>query len=170
MFLENKWTDRIRRFLPGSPETSAQRGMTLIEIIIVIAILASLMAVLVRNFTGSAERAKEDQVRIQMSNIAQSLNTFRIDNNKYPTTEQGLQSLLSDPGGLKRWRGPYIEPNQVENPWGEKIRYECSNGLNYKLISSTSTPGKEVFYPEEAASAQPAVEQEGAGGAAQQPQ
>src|SRR3954464_7855940 len=91
------------------PSLGNSKGMTLIEIIIVVALLATLMAILVTNITGRADQAREDQARIGMSFIAQNMQLYKVHNNKYPSTEQGLQALVKDPGDSKRWRGPYIE-------------------------------------------------------------
>ena len=126
--------------------------MTLIEIIIVVALLGTLMTILITNITDKADSAKEDQSRIQLGNIAQSLQLYRVHNNQYPTTSQGLQALVSDPGNVKRWRGPYIEKGKLVDAWGFDIEYE-SDGRNYKLTS----PGKDgqlgtnfdIFYPPE---------------------
>lgn len=131
--------------------TWAMKGMTLIEIIIVIALLATLMAILVTNLTQQADSAREDQTRIQMGTIAQALQTYRIHNNRFPTTQQGLDALVSDPGNAKRWRGPYIEASKLNDPWDNPFEYE-SDGNKFQ-ISSSGIDGQfgtadDIFYPE----------------------
>src|SRR4051812_41042921 len=84
-------------------------GMSLIEIIIVVALLGTLMAYMVSNLVGQSEEVKKDQTRVGMGVIQQSLQMYRIHNNKYPTTDQGLTALLTNPGNEKSWRGPYID-------------------------------------------------------------
>lgn len=127
------------------------KGMTLIEILIVIALLGTLMAILVTNLSDTSERAKEDQARIAMGTIAQSLQLYRVHNNKYPTTAQGLDALVSNPGDSKRWRGPYIEKEKLNDPWGSPFDY-TSDGRKYEIVSagSDSTMGteKDIYYPE----------------------
>src|SRR5690606_6581853 len=81
-----------------------KRGMSLIEIIIVVALLGTLMAYMVSNLINTSEEAKKDQTKLAMGVIQQALQMYRIHNNRYPTAEQGLDSLLSNPGNAKNWR------------------------------------------------------------------
>lgn len=130
--LLNKLTRVAGRPLAGGKE----RGMSLIEIIIVVALLGTLMAYMVSNLIGQSEEAKKDQTKLAMGVIQQSLQMYRIHNNRYPTTEQGLAALLTNPGGdAKSWRGPYIESNKLKDPWDGPFQYE-SDGRNFKILSS----------------------------------
>lgn len=140
---------RLREKL-NLPSVSGSRGMTLIEIIIVVALLAGLMVFLVRNVTGQAEGAKRDTAKIGMNNIAQALQLYKIHNNKYPTSDQGLGALVTDPGNSKGWRGPYMETKELKDPWGNDFVYE-SDGNTYK-VTSTANGGQEISIPESAAS------------------
>jgi general secretion pathway protein G len=137
---------------PMSAKRSSQ-GMSLIEIIIVVALLGTLMAYMVSNLIGQSEEAKIDQTKLAMGVIQQSLQMYRIHNNRYPTTEQGLDGLLTNPGNSKNWRGPYIESNKLKDPWDEKFTYE-SDGRNFKIISGgpNMSQGDEddIKFPEEA--------------------
>ena len=113
---------------------AAQLGMTLIEIMLVVALLASLMAYLVSNIAGTADRAKEDQAKIAMSGpIANALNMYRIHTNKFPTTDKGLDALVTDTGD-KKWRGPYIDAGKLKDPWDNEFDYE-SDGRSFKITS-----------------------------------
>ena len=139
---------RLREKLHMPRLADNSRGMTLIEIIIVVALLATLLAILVTNITSRAEGAKEDASRIAMSKVAQALTLYRVHNNKYPTTEQGLKALLQDPGGeSKRWHGPYAEPSEVKDGWDNEMSYE-SDGNTYKIIVTTPS-NKQLTYPED---------------------
>ena len=77
---------------------------------------------------------------------------YKIDNYRYPTTEQGLGALVSKPSGARRWRGPYTEKNKLQDPWGNEFSYE-SDGKTFKIISPgiDGTVGNEddVTYPRE---------------------
>lgn len=140
--------------------SSSNYGMSLIEIIIVVALLGTLMAYLVRNLMGTADNAKIDQTKLAMGVLQQGLQMYKVHNNKYPTTDQGLDALLTQPGDSKTWRGPYTESNKTQDPWGNKFNYE-SDGRTFKIISSGIDQqfgtADDISYPEEseAASTQP---------------
>lgn len=143
----------MRMKLPRTfPRLPSQGGMSLIEIIIVVALLGTLMAYMVSNLIGQSEEAKKDQTKLAMGVIQQSLQMYRIHNNRYPTTDQGLNALLTNPGGdAKSWRGPYIEANKLKDPWDGSFSYE-SDGRNFKIISGgqDGTVGSEddITFPE----------------------
>lgn len=119
----------------GKGPNRFKRGMTMIEIIIVITIIASLMGILAGQFSKQADSAKEDQARIAMAGLGQALDLYRVHNNRYPTTDQGLQALVSNPDGSRRWRGPYIESEKkLEDPFGSPYDYQ-SDGRTYEIVS-----------------------------------
>ena len=112
-----------------------QSGMTLLEIIIVVALLGALMGVLVTSMLTGQDTTKEDISRLGMGEIAQALQLYRVHNNRFPTAEQGLSALVLNPGTMPRWRGPYLEEDKLKDPWGENYDYEIS-GRNFKIISA----------------------------------
>lgn len=131
--------------------SALQAGMSLIEIIIVVALMGTLMAYLVRNLIGQQEEAKKDQTKLGMGVLEQSLQLYRVHNNRYPTTEQGLEALVTAPSDAKTWRGPYTENNKLNDPWGVAFQYE-SDGRNFKIISGgpdgTVGNADDITYPE----------------------
>ncbi len=141
-------------------KTFHEAGMSLIEIIIVVALLGTLMAYMVSNLIGQADQAKVDSAKLAMGGIDQKLQMYRIHNNKYPTSDQGLNALLTAPGDAKAWRGPYIETNKLTDPWDQPFAYECSDGRNFK-ITSPGPDGQvgttdDIVYPEEKGEGTPA--------------
>ena len=144
--------DRLRGFRRATRLHGRRQGMSLIEIIIVVALLGTLMAYMVSNLINTSEEAKKDQTKLAMGVIQQALQMYRIHNNRYPTADQGLDALLSNPGNAKNWRGPYIEDNKLSDPWGERFSYE-SDGRTYKIISGGPDLGvgseDDITYPEE---------------------
>lgn len=138
-------------FVPGKG-AEREKGMTLIEIIIVIALIGTLMTYMVTNLIGTSEEAKVDQTKLAMGVIEQSLQMYRIHNQRYPTSDQGLQALVNDPGA-ESWRGPYIEQNKLKDPWGKKFKYE-SDGQKYKIVSGGPDmqfgTGDDITHPEDA--------------------
>lgn len=128
-----------------------QAGMSMIEIMIVISLIGILMTFIIRNVMQSADNAKSDAAQIGMNMLIQDLQRFKLDTNRYPTTEQGLNALLNNPGGdVKNWRGPYTEDNKLNDPWGVPFQYE-SDGRTVKMTSSGAdqTMGTEddISYP-----------------------
>lgn len=128
-----------------------QAGMSMIEIMIVISLIGILMTFIIRNVMQSADNAKADAAQIGMNMLVQDLQRFKLDTNRYPTTEQGLNALLTNPGGdVKNWRGPYTEENKLNDPWGVPFQYE-SDGRTVKMTSSGAdqTMGTEddISYP-----------------------
>ncbi len=132
--------------------TNSQKGMTLIEIIIVVALIGTMMAYMITNVIDRADEAKVDQAKIGMGVLQQHLTMYRVHNNRYPTSSQGLAALVTNPGSSKNWRGPYTEQNKLLDPWGEELSYE-SDGRSFKIISGGQdmSVGTEddIQYPEE---------------------
>ena len=130
-----------------------EAGMTLLEIIIVVALLGTLGVYLITNLTQQADTAKIDQTKLAIGNIRQALQLYRVHMKKYPTTDAGLQVLLENPGD-KRWRGPYIDnANKLLDPWDAEFEYE-SDGRNVKIMSAGPDfemgTDDDIIWPEEA--------------------
>jgi general secretion pathway protein G len=109
-----------------------QKGMTLIEIVIVVAILASLMAILGTQVTKRFQKAKVDQAKIQIGEISKSLDMYYTDCGKYPQT---LDALVNNDGSCSNWGpSPYIKKAALKDPWQTDFIYELQ-GSNFTLIS-----------------------------------
>jgi general secretion pathway protein G len=131
--------------------TAVNAGMSMIEIMIVISLIAVLMTYIIKNVNDNANHAKEDQAKIAINMLVQDLQRFKFDNGRYPTTEQGLNALLTNPGGeVKNWRGPYTEDNKLVDPWQQNVQYE-SDGRTMKISSSGADTqfgtADDVVYP-----------------------
>jgi general secretion pathway protein G len=129
----------------------AQGGFTLIELLLVVVIIGILAAIVVPKLTGRSEDARKAAAVADMNNMRTALSMYEVDNGKYPTSDQGLQSLLQKPGGApepKNWKGPYLQ-NMTEipkDPWGNPYLYSCPGSKNptgYDLLSlgSDGAPG-----------------------------
>ena len=102
-----------------------QRGFTLIEIMVVVIILGILVAMVAPNVIGRIDDAQITKAKTEIRTMESALKFYRIDNFVYPTTEQGLQSLVSKPAdpNIRNWKpGGYIDrlPN---DPWGNPYLY-----------------------------------------------
>jgi len=103
---------------------ATSRGFTLIELMVVLVIIGVLAALIVPNVIGRADDARATAAKTDVNNLMQSLKLYRLDNQRYPTAEQGLQALLVRPGtgpAAPNWK-PYVEklPN---DPWGRPYQY-----------------------------------------------
>ena len=104
----------------------ASRGFTLIEVMVVVAILAILAAIIVPRIMGRPEEAKRIKAQIDIKSIEEALNLYKLDNGVYPTTEQGLEALVKKPDtaplALKWKDGGYLS-RTPQDPWGRPYRY-----------------------------------------------
>ncbi|WP_341502770.1 type II secretion system major pseudopilin GspG [Gallaecimonas sp. GXIMD4217] len=100
-----------------------QGGFTLLEIMVVIVILGILASMIVPNVLGNKEQADQQKVVSDIRALESSLDMFKLDNSRYPDTEQGLEALVSDPGGLRKYKeGGYIK-RLPKDPWGNDYIY-----------------------------------------------
>ncbi len=114
-----------------------QKGFTLIEIMVVLAILAGLIAMVAPNIIGEAGRAKVKTAKAEMANIALALDMYKLDNYRYPSTSQGIEALASKPSGSpepKNYKsGGYMKKMPVD-PWGTPYLY-FSKKSDYEIVS-----------------------------------
>lgn len=101
-----------------------QRGFTLMEMLVVLAILgllASLVGPAVLNQLGGA---KSKTAAIQIKDLEQALEMYKLDVGRYPTSSQGLEALVKKPSGASGWNGPYLKASVPEDPWGGEYLYK----------------------------------------------
>lgn len=110
------------------------RGMSLIEIIIVMSLVGGLMVLMIGQIQRSSAAAKVKETELAFGQLRSAMQLYRMATNKYPTTEQGLKSLLEKPQEAKGWRGPYCEPELLKDAWGGDIQFE-SDGRQMKFRS-----------------------------------
>jgi general secretion pathway protein G len=123
------------------------RGFTLIELLVVMGIIAVLAAILLPNLAGKTEDAKIKAAKADLSTIRGALSVFEIDNDRFPTTEEGLAALVTKPAAdLPNWKHKYLQTTQPSpvDPWGHPFVYRCpgTGGNDYDLFS-TGPSGRE---------------------------
>lgn len=109
---------------------NAQRrrgGFTLVEILIVLAILVLLVSMVMPKVLSARKKGNVDAAKSQIGLLKGALEHYALDCNDYPVTEQGLEALLSKPSDLNEntsWKGPYLTGEVPKDPWGNEYQYK----------------------------------------------
>jgi general secretion pathway protein G len=103
-----------------------QAGFTLLEVLVVLVILGLLAAVVagpqIFKYLGTA---KSEAAKVQVSQISQALDLYRLEIGRYPTQEESLVALIEAPPGLTKWNGPYLKKKDaIVDPWGRQFLYK----------------------------------------------
>jgi general secretion pathway protein G len=135
----------MRKF-PKFRRVGNKRGFTLMELMVVIVILGLLMALVGPKFFKQKGKGDRVAARTQIELFGQALDSFRLDTNRYPTTDEGLRALIENPG-IDGWDGPYLRKKTIPlDPWRTEYvyKYPGSQG-EYDLLSYglDGTPGGE---------------------------
>jgi general secretion pathway protein G len=116
-----------------------QRGFTLLELLVVLAILGLLIGLVAPAALRQLGSAKEKIAHQSIERLAGVLDIYKLDVGTYPTTDQGLQALITQPSGVTHWNGPYLKGEMVpEDPWGRPFIYRSPGqrpGHEYDLLS-----------------------------------
>lgn len=108
----------------GDRKRSRERGFTLLELLVVLAILGLLVGLVAPAALRQLGSAKEKIAHQSIERLATVLDMFKLDVGRYPSTEQGLQALITPPTGVGRWAGPYLKGEKLpEDPWGHPFVY-----------------------------------------------
>jgi general secretion pathway protein G len=126
----------MRRF----PRSTGRSGFTLIEIMVVIAVIAILATLVAPNIFQHVGSAKSATATAQIEMLGTALDAYRLDNGHYPTTQQGLGALWQMPtvDPPSNWRGPYTRKPIPFDPWGAAYIYLCPGQVNpngYDLLT-----------------------------------
>jgi general secretion pathway protein G len=143
-----------RRVAPGDQRACGTRpphdsrllrhasGFTLVEMLLVLVILATLAAIVYPKVMGRSEQARITAAQTQIANFKTALDAFEVDNGYYPKGKNGLQDLVQQPRDVASWHGPYLE-SIPKDPWQNEYIYECPGKHNPSSydIYSLGSPG-----------------------------
>jgi general secretion pathway protein G len=102
-----------------------EKGFSLIELIVVLVILGLLAAVVAPNVYQKLAKGKDKIAQIQIKELEGGLQFFSFDMSRYPTTAEGLEALVRNPGNNDSWKGPYLAKDLPKDPWGRSYVYRC---------------------------------------------
>lgn len=115
----------------------SEQGMTLVELIIVVVILAMLVAALGLTLRGKLGQSKEKIAKIEIAAIEGGLDLYMVEVGSYPSESEGIEALRTNPGTSANWNGPYLK-KMPEDPWQNPYLYRIpsQHGLDYDLCSN----------------------------------
>jgi general secretion pathway protein G len=127
-------------FLPSR----ANRGFTLIELVMVLVIIGVILAMVGPRVFNSLGRANSERAKVQIEQLGSALELYKLDTGRYPTTQEGLASLVTAPSGVANWNGPYLkDTKQLKDPWTRDFGYRSPAEKGGYDLFSLGADGKE---------------------------
>jgi general secretion pathway protein G len=119
--------------IPHRRAPAAQSGFSLIEILIVVALIALIAGMVANQVFGGQDKARFNLAKTQIASLAGDVEQFELDTGGLP---QRLEDLVKEPGGAKGWLGPYAKDKDLKDPWNTPIEYRVpgKNGA-FELLS-----------------------------------
>lgn len=99
------------------------RGFTLLELLVVIVIIGLLAGYVAPRYFSQVGKSEVQVARAQIDALEKALDLYRLDNRRYPTSEQGLKALVDKPANEANWKGPYLKKTIPSDPWGNAYVY-----------------------------------------------
>lgn len=115
---------------------SASKGFTLLELLVVIVIIGLLAAYVGPKYFAQLGKSEVTVARAQIDSFEKALDTYRLDNGRYPSTEEGLNALITKPAAAARWNGPYLKKQVPQDPWNHQYVYRAPGSKSeYEILS-----------------------------------
>jgi general secretion pathway protein G len=116
--------------------TVRRRGFTLVEMLLVIAIIGLIAALIGPQIAKNFQRSQVQTTRAQIENLATAIESFYTDNARYPTEAEGLNALIAKPDGLTTWNGPYLKKKALpKDGWGGAFIYKLDKDFGFVVKS-----------------------------------
>jgi general secretion pathway protein G len=137
----NQMLTRRRR---QSVQRLAERGFTLVEMLVVISIIALIMALVGPRVLNFLTESKVKAAKIQIESLTSALDLYALDTGRYPSSSEGLEALMQSPGSVASWNGPYLKGTIVpKDPWGRSYIYRAPGQHGSYDIVSYGADGQE---------------------------
>ena len=120
----------------------SHRGFTLLELLVVMVIIGLLAAYVGPKYFSQIGKSEVKTTRAQIIGFEKALQQYRLDVGRFPSTEQGLQALVTKPANVAKWDGPYLEKALPQDPWGHPYGYVSPGEHGDFDISSTGRDGR----------------------------
>jgi len=99
-------------------------GFTLLELLVVLGIIAMLAGIVGPQVMKHMGASKTKATKVQIEDLAAALDMYKLDEGRYPTSQQGLAALVERPADAKRWNGPYLRKDKIpQDPWNQDYHY-----------------------------------------------
>lgn len=135
----------MKRFHRSRAPRRGQAGFTLLELLVVLAVLGLLAAIVGPQVLRYLSSSKTQTAQVQSKNIAAALNLFKLDAGRFPTQQEGLPSLVKAPATMPDWNGPYLpDQSALTDPWGRPylMRSPGEHGeIDVYSLGSDGAPG-----------------------------
>lgn len=115
-----------------------RNGFTLLELLVVVMIIGLLAAFVGPKYFSQIGKSQTQVARAQIDAFEKAMDQYRIDTGRYPSSEQGLAALFSQPANEPKWRGPYLKKGIPLDPWGHAYVYKLPGGTpnqDFDIIS-----------------------------------
>lgn len=123
-------------------EWNSRSGVTILEVLIVLSIIAMIAAVAGPRLIGYLGRAKSETAQLQVQQIGNALQLFYIDTGRYPTNSESLTVLITAPPGDTSWAGPYLDNEDgLTDPWGRAYIYAEPDDQGMPTVTSLGRDG-----------------------------
>jgi general secretion pathway protein G len=126
----------------GATRSPVTRGFTLLELLVVMVIIGLLAGYVAPKYFSQIGKSEVKTAKAQLDSLEKSLDQYRLDTGRYPSTEQGLAALFTRPANEPKWSGPYLKKQVPPDPWGRPYQYKSPGEHGEYDVTSLGKDGQ----------------------------